>query len=101
MKVSQLNSEVCKYHNSICVLSHTDLDGYGAQAVILNMLQDVLGVEGEITYLNANYDNIIPDEVFEYEMIFITNEIASFSENIIKKYNRDDNVSIIIARGKE
>ena len=36
-----------------------------------------------------------------YEMIFITNEIASFSENIIKKYNRDDNVCIIIARGKE
>lgn len=82
MKVSQLNSEVCKYHNSICVLSHTDLDGYGAQAVILNMLQDVLGVEGEIAYLNANYDNIIPDEVFEYEMIFITDLSVSNSKDV-------------------
>ena len=87
MKVSQLNSEVCKYHNSICVLSHTDLDGYGAQAVILNMLQDVLGVEGEITYLNANYDNIIPDEVFEYEMIFITDLSVSNSGDVSRIYD--------------
>lgn len=36
-----------------------------------------------------------------YNMIFITNEIASFSEDIIKKYNKDNNVSIIIARDKE
>lgn len=87
MKFSQLNSEICKYHNSICVLSHTDLDGYGAQAVILNMLQDVLGVEGEITYLNANYDNIIPDEVFEYEMVFITDLSVSNLEDVSRIYD--------------
>ena len=93
MKVSQLNSEVSKYHNSICVLSHTDLDGYGAQAVILNMLQDILGVTGEITYLNANYDNIIPDEVFEYEMVFITDLSVSNQTDAYRILN-------LIERGK-
>ena len=96
MKVSQLNSEVCKYHNSICVLSHTDLDGYGAQAVILNMLQDVLGVEGEITYLNANYDNIIPDEVFEYEMIFITDLSVSNLGDVSRIYDLHSRGKFII-----
>ena len=47
-------------------------------------------------------DNKLEDLInHRYNMIFVTNEIASFSENIIKKYNRDNNVSIIIARGKE
>ena len=34
-------------------------------------------------------------------MVVVSNEIASFSEDIIKKYNRDKNISIIIAYGKE
>lgn len=47
-------------------------------------------------------DNKLEDLInHKYNMIFITNEIASFSEDIIKKYKKDDNVSIIIARGKE
>ena len=47
-------------------------------------------------------DNKLEDLInHKYNMIFVTNEIASFSEDIIKKYKKDDNVSIIIARGKE
>lgn len=37
----------------------------------------------------------------EYKMIVLSNEIAGFSEDIIKKYNRDKNISIIIANSKE
>lgn len=37
----------------------------------------------------------------DYRMVVVSNEIASFSEDIIKKYNRDKNISIIIAYGKE
>lgn len=35
-----------------------------------------------------------------YTTIVMTNEIAGFSENIIKKYNRTDSVKIIIAPSK-
>jgi hypothetical protein len=34
-----------------------------------------------------------------YTTIVISNEVASFSEDIIKKYNRIENVNIIIAPG--
>lgn len=37
----------------------------------------------------------------EYRMIVVSNEIASFSEDIITKYNRDKNINIIIANSKE
>lgn len=37
----------------------------------------------------------------EYRMIVVSNEIAGFSEDIITKYNRDKNVSIIIATARE
>ena len=36
-----------------------------------------------------------------YDTIILTSEIAGFSEDIIKKYNKDRNISIIIARDKE
>ena len=36
-----------------------------------------------------------------YDTIILTNELAGFSEDIIKKYSRDRNISIIIARDKE
>lgn len=36
-----------------------------------------------------------------YDTIFITNEIASFSEDIIKKYRKDDKIKIIITKSKE
>ena len=37
----------------------------------------------------------------DYRMIVLSNEIAAFSEDIIKKYNRDKNVNIIIASSRE
>ena len=36
-----------------------------------------------------------------YSTIILTNELAGFSEDIIKKYSRDRDISIIIAREKE
>ncbi len=36
-----------------------------------------------------------------YDTIILTNEIAGFSEDIIKKYSKDRNINIIIARDKE
>lgn len=36
-----------------------------------------------------------------YDTIFITNEIASFSEDIIKKYRKDEKIKIIITKSKE
>lgn len=43
------------------------------------------------------------DELIQnkYNTIFITNEIAGFSGNIINKYNKDDKVRIIITKDKE
>lgn len=35
-----------------------------------------------------------------YHTIVISNEVASFSSDIIKKYARDDGINIIIARSK-
>lgn len=34
------------------------------------------------------------------DTIIVTNEVASFSEDIIKKYNKDESISIIIAPNK-
>lgn len=36
-----------------------------------------------------------------YDTIFITNEIASFSEDIIKRYRKDEKIKIIITKSKE
>ena len=36
----------------------------------------------------------------KYNTIVISNEVASFSEDIIKKYNKSQNVNIIIAPSK-
>ena len=36
-----------------------------------------------------------------YNTIVITNEVASFSQDIIKKYNRSQNTNIIIAPTKK
>jgi len=37
----------------------------------------------------------------DYRMVVVSDEIASFSEDIIKKYNKDKNISIIIATHRE
>ena len=36
-----------------------------------------------------------------YDFIIVTSEIAGFSEDIIKKYDKYRNVNVIIARDKE
>ena len=35
-----------------------------------------------------------------YNTIIVSNEVASFSEDIIKKYNKSQNINIIIAPNK-
>ena len=35
-----------------------------------------------------------------YDTIFLSNEIAGFSEDLIKKYKNDNNINIIIATRK-
>ena len=47
-------------------------------------------VDSEIKNLYSN----------NYKTIILSNEIASFSEDIIKKYNSTENISIIIAPKK-
>lgn len=37
----------------------------------------------------------------DYKMLVVSDEIASFSEDIIKKYNKDKNINIIIATHRE
>lgn len=37
----------------------------------------------------------------DYKTIWITNELAGFSEDIIKKYSKNDNINIIIAPIKD
>ena len=36
-----------------------------------------------------------------YRTIILTNELASFSDNLIKKYERNRDINIIIAKSKE
>lgn len=47
-------------------------------------------------------DNTIKNLIQKnYNMLILSNEIAGFSQDIIKKYQRDRNISIIIASDKE
>lgn len=49
-----------------------------------------------------NTDKILGELVSnKYNTIIISNEVASFSTDIIKKYAKNDNVNIIIARNKK
>lgn len=36
-----------------------------------------------------------------YNTIILTNELASFSDNLVKKYERNRDINIIIAKSKE
>ena len=63
------------------------LENFGAKVVKLDNPEDV---DSEIKNLYAN----------NYKTIILSNEIASFSEDIIKKYNSTENISIIIAPKK-
>ncbi len=46
-------------------------------------------------------DNKLEELVKNYHTIVLSNEVASFSTDIIKRYARDDNVNIIIARANK
>lgn len=37
----------------------------------------------------------------EYHTIVLSNEVAGFSSDIIKRYAKDDNINIIIAKSKK
>lgn len=63
------------------------LENFGAKVVKLENPDDV---DSEIKNLYSN----------NYKTIILSNEIASFSEDIIKKYNSTENISIIIAPKK-
>lgn len=63
------------------------LENFGAKVVKLENPEDV---DSEIKNLYSN----------NYKTIILSNEIASFSEDIIKKYNSTENISIIIAPKK-
>ncbi len=45
-------------------------------------------------------DDTIKELTKNYNTIVISNEIASFSTDIIKKYTKDDNINIVIARNR-
>ena len=62
-------------------------ENFGAKVVKLENPEEV---DSEIKNLYAN----------NYKTIILSNEIASFSEDIIKKYNSTENISIIIAPKK-
>ena len=48
-----------------------------------------------------NIDNLINQLTHEkYDTIIITNEVAGFSSDIIKKYKRKENVNIVIIPSK-
>ena len=63
------------------------LENFGAKVVKLEKPEDV---DSEIKNLYSN----------NYKTIILSNEIANFSEDIIKKYNSNENISIIIAPKK-
>lgn len=52
-------------------------------------IEDLEQTDLKINELTKNYNTII-----------ISNEVASFSTDIIKKYAKDDNINIVIARNK-
>lgn len=52
-------------------------------------IEDLEKTDLKINELTKNYNTIV-----------ISNEVASFSTDIIKKYVKDDNINIIIAKNK-
>lgn len=53
-------------------------------------IEDLEQTDLKINQLTKNYNTIV-----------LSNEIAGFSTDIIKKYSKDENINIIIARNKK
>lgn len=65
--------------------------------VLKNLGFDVYNVEDE-----EKTDEVIKTLVQnDYKIIILSNEMASFSSDIITKYKNQDEISIVIAEGKE
>ena len=54
-------------------------------------LQNLEQTDDKIEELNEN----------RYNTIILSNEVASFSESIIKKYSKNENINIIISANRE
>lgn len=65
--------------------------------VLKNLGFDVYNIEDE-----EKTDEVIENLVQnDYKIIILSNEMASFSSDIITKYKNQDDISIVIASGKE
>jgi len=63
--------------------SFSFLKAIGANVIVLEDLEKT----------DEELEKLIDDK---YKTIFVSNEVACFSENIIKKYNKNDDIRIII-----
>ena len=80
MKISWIKSAKDKTNFKV-------LKNFGMDVYEINNLEEIDKKINEL--VNDNYNTII-----------LSNEVASFSEDIIKKYNKSQNVNIIIAPSK-
>ena len=60
-----------------------------------NLGMDVYDIE-DLEEIDQKIEELIKQK---YNTIVLSNEVASFSQNIIKKYNKTENINIIIAPG--
>lgn len=81
MKISWLKSK--NDEKSFKIQKHIGFDVYE--------IEDLEETDNKIDELVKN----------KYNTIIISNEVAGFSSDIIKKYKNDDSINIIISRNKE
>ena len=62
-----------------------------------NMGFDVYEIE-DLEQTDSKIKELVDNK---YSTIILSNEVAGFSSDIIKKYAKDDSINIIIARNKE
>lgn len=58
---------------------------------------DVFKLE-ELEQIDTKINELIKEK---YDTIIISNQVAGFSEDIIKKYSKKGNINIIISKSKE
>lgn len=81
MKISWLKAK--KDEKSFRFLKNMGMDVYE--------LDDLEKTDEKISELVGN----------KYNTIILSNEVAGFSEDIIKKYGKDENINIIISKNKD